>query len=44
METLVFGILALESVNGQQEQTVPEPTEFQGFDLRTLECVAQTVS
>ena len=44
MEALVFGIIALESVNGQQEQIVPEPAEFQGFDLRTLEYVAQTVS
>ena len=44
MEALVFGILALESVNGPQEQVVPEPAEFEGFDLRTLEDVAQTVS
>jgi hypothetical protein len=44
MEALVFGIIALESVNSQQEQIVPEPAEFQGFDLRTLEYVAQTVS
>ena len=44
MEALVFGIIALESVNGQQEQIVPEPAEFHGFDLRTLEYVPQTVS
>jgi len=44
MEALVFGIIALESVNGRQEQIVPEPGEFQGFDLQPLECVAQSVS
>jgi hypothetical protein len=44
MEALVFGIIALKSVNGQQEQVVPEPAEFQVFDLRTLEYVAHTVS
>ena len=55
MEALVFGIialrsvngpqeLALRSVNGSQEPVVPEPAEFEGFDLRTLEYVAQTVS
>jgi hypothetical protein len=44
MEALLFGIIAVENINGRQEQIVPEPAEFQEFDLRTLEYVAQTVS
>jgi hypothetical protein len=37
MEVLVFGLIALNSVKNQKEQFVPEPTEFQSFDLRALE-------
>ena len=44
MEALVFGLIALNIIKRQQGQIVPEPAEFQGFDLRTLEYMAQTVS
>jgi hypothetical protein len=37
MEVFVFGLIALSKVNKQQERIVPEPTEFQSFDLRELE-------
>jgi hypothetical protein len=37
MEALVFGLTVLNNLNNEQEQIVPEPTEFQPFDLRTLE-------
>jgi hypothetical protein len=37
MEALVFGIIALNNLNKEQEPIVPEPAEFQPFDLRTLE-------
>jgi hypothetical protein len=37
MEALVFGLIALSNVNNQPEQIVPEPAEFQSFDLRALE-------
>jgi hypothetical protein len=36
MEVFVFGLIALSKANKQQEQIVPEPTEFQSFDLRAL--------
>jgi hypothetical protein len=37
MEALVFGLIVLNKLNNEQESIVPEPTEFQPFDLRTLE-------
>jgi hypothetical protein len=37
MEALVFGLIVLNNHNNEQEQIVPEPTEFQPFELRTLE-------
>jgi hypothetical protein len=37
MEVLVFGLLASGALNQKQERIVPEPAEFQSFDLRTLE-------
>jgi hypothetical protein len=36
MEVFVFGLIALSKANKQQERIVPEPTEFQSFDLRAL--------
>jgi hypothetical protein len=36
MEALVFGLVALMALNKKQERLVPEPAEFQSFDLRTL--------
>ena len=37
MDTLVFGLIAANNLNKQQEPIVPEPAEFQPFDLRALE-------
>jgi hypothetical protein len=37
MEVLVFGLIASSALNQKQERIVPEPAEFQSFDLRTLE-------
>ena len=36
MEALVFGIIALIALKKKQERIVPEPAEFQSFDLRSL--------
>ena len=36
METIVFAIAAIRNGYKQQETIVPEPTEFQPFDLRAL--------
>jgi hypothetical protein len=36
MEVFVFGLTALLALNNKQERIVPEPAEFQSFDLRTL--------
>jgi hypothetical protein len=36
MEVFVFGLTALIALNKKQERIVPEPAEFQSFDLRTL--------
>jgi hypothetical protein len=36
MEALVFGLIALVALNKKQERSVPEPAEFQPFDLRSL--------
>jgi hypothetical protein len=36
MEALVLGFIALNSMKRQQERIVPEPAQFQSFDLRTL--------
>jgi hypothetical protein len=36
MEALVFGLVALMVLNKKQERLVPEPSEFQSFDLRAL--------
>ena len=36
MEALVFGLTALIAFSKKQERIVPEPPEFQSFDLRTL--------
>jgi len=36
MEALVFGLIALMALNKKQERIVPEPAEFQPFDLRSL--------
>ena len=38
MDTLVFGLIAANNLNKEQEPIVPEPAEFQPFDLRALEC------
>ena len=37
MEALVFGLIALSTIHKKQERIVPEPSEFQSFDLRTLD-------
>ncbi len=37
MEALVFGLIALTTIHKKQEWIVPEPSEFQSFDLRTLD-------
>ena len=37
MEPFVFGLIVLNNLNNEQEPIVPEPTEFQPFDLRALE-------
>ena len=37
MEVLVFGLIASSALNQKQEWIVPEPAEFQSFDLLTLE-------
>ena len=37
LDTLVFGIIAVNNLNKEQEQIVAEPAEFQPFDLRALE-------
>jgi hypothetical protein len=37
MEALVFGLIALNTLQRKQERIVPEPAEFRSFDLRTLE-------
>jgi hypothetical protein len=37
MEVILFGLIALSKANKRREQIVPEPTEFQRFDLRPLE-------
>ena len=42
MDTLVFGLIAVNNLNKEQEPIVPEPTEFQPFDLRALECFNAT--
>src|ERR1700740_409694 len=39
MDTLVFGLIAVNNLYKKQEPIVPEPAEFQPFDLRKLECV-----
>jgi hypothetical protein len=44
MEVLVFGLLASGALNQKQERIVPEPAEFQSFDLRTLEHWSGTAS
>jgi len=36
MESLVFGLIALIALNKKQKPIVPEPAEFQPFDLRSL--------
>jgi hypothetical protein len=36
MEALVFGVIALIAFNRKRERIVPEPAEFQPFDLRSL--------
>jgi len=36
MEALLLGFIALKSMKRQQERIVPEPAQFQSFDLRTL--------
>ena len=36
MEALVFGLIAVIALKKKQERIVPEPAEFQSFDLRTL--------
>jgi hypothetical protein len=36
MEALVFALIAVRNGYHQQETIVPEPTEFQPFDLRAL--------
>jgi hypothetical protein len=36
MEALVYGLIAFIALNKKQERIVPEPAEFQPFDLRTL--------
>ena len=36
METLVFALIAIRNGYIQQETVVPEPAEFQPFDLRAL--------
>jgi len=36
MEALVFGLIALLTINRRTQIPVPEPEEFQRFDLRTL--------
>lgn len=36
MEVFVFGLTALLALNNKQERIVPEPAEFQSFDLPTL--------
>lgn len=37
MEALVFGLIALSTIHKKQELIVPEPDEFQAFDLRALD-------
>ena len=37
MEALVFGLIALNIIKRQQGQIVPEPAEFESFDLQSLE-------
>ena len=37
MEALVFGLIALSTIHKKQERIVPEPSEFQSFDLRPLD-------
>jgi len=37
MDTLVFGLIAVNNLNKEQEPIVPEPAEFQPFGLRALE-------
>jgi hypothetical protein len=39
MEALVFGLIAVRNAYNQQETFVPEPAEFQPFDLRALKQV-----
>ena len=39
MEALVFGLLAVRNGYKQEETFVPEPAEFQPFDLRALKQV-----
>ena len=36
MEVLVIGLAAFIALKKKQERIVPEPPEFQSFDLRTL--------
>lgn len=36
MEALVFALIAVRNGYMQQETVVPEPSEFQPFDLRAL--------
>ena len=36
MEALVFALIAIRNGYIQQETVVPEPAEFQPFDLRAL--------
>jgi len=38
VDTLVFGPIAVNNLNKEQEPFVPEPAEFQPFDVRALEC------
>jgi hypothetical protein len=37
MEALVFGLIALNTINRKPEKVVADPGQFQPFDLRTLE-------
>ncbi len=39
MEPLVLGLIAFSTIHQKQEQIVPEPGEFQPFDVRTLKRV-----
>ena len=36
MEVLAIGLAAFIALKKKQERIVPEPAEFQAFDLRTL--------